>query len=699
MLWLGSALICSLLLFVPGLFEQFETPKIEAVRLCGLGALAWSLVSGLAGRPRRWRPLDVAVAAWLLVEFLATALSGSPRLSLLGETRQHEGLLTSLSLAGLYFVGREALSRVGRTRATLLLWIVAASLVGLYALIQVAGLDPLQWRREAVYAGGYVRPFATMGHPNLLGAVTAAVAPLALALALTQRRGSSAWLLAAAAGLLALVTIATLSRAAWLGIGAGVVVAAGLALRERGLVRLTPRAWALVTAAIVLVAVLVVLATRGGPLGRRFAELWSGGGVSGSSRIEIWRTALAAWRARPLTGQGPDLFELVFPHFQTAAYWRYEWSGLPVHAHSIYLHTLATRGVLGLLAGAAWAAVLLAAAARVWRERARVALPGLIPAALASLASLAVEGAFGALGIAGALLLVSITAVVATADESLEPAGDEAAVRSAPAGAPAAEPSKAAGRRRSKESRSERRAVARRPAVGPHRLAGRLAATVAALLAGGWGYTELRASRAASAAQEFMTSSPPRAVQASDAAIHLAPHDDRLWRMRAETLLWLTTVVPDPGAALAAAEEAARRAVALAPGRAENHRILARALAASAAPGDGAARSAAEAEYRRSMALAPMDGLILMDYADWMSMAGRPGPAREAARRGVALYPDAGELQAVLARALLAAGERDSARVALERALRASWYLPAERREAERQLEGLRRALPTGPAR
>ncbi|MGH7729706.1 MAG: hypothetical protein ACRENJ_00465, partial [Candidatus Eiseniibacteriota bacterium] len=103
MIWVVVSLAGAALLFMPGLLEQFETPKIEMVRVCGLGALAHGLIAGRAGRPAHWSGLDRAVVAWLGIELLATLLSVAPRVSLVGETRQREGLLTSLALAGLYF--------------------------------------------------------------------------------------------------------------------------------------------------------------------------------------------------------------------------------------------------------------------------------------------------------------------------------------------------------------------------------------------------------------------------------------------------------------------------------------------------------------------------------------------------------------------------------------------------------------------
>ena len=111
MVWVAVALAGSMMLFMPGLLEQFETPKIEMVRACGLGALALGLISGRAGRPMRWTMLDRAVVAWLAVELIATLFSVSPRVSVVGETRQREGLLTSLALVGLYFAARDAFAR------------------------------------------------------------------------------------------------------------------------------------------------------------------------------------------------------------------------------------------------------------------------------------------------------------------------------------------------------------------------------------------------------------------------------------------------------------------------------------------------------------------------------------------------------------------------------------------------------------
>jgi O-antigen ligase len=677
--WIVAALGFAVLFFMPGLLQEFDVPKIEAVRVCGLGALAAGLVGGLAGRPRRWRALDVAVVAWLAVEGIATVLSRSPRLSVLGEPRQREGLLTSLALAGLFFAARDAFARPARMRAVLAIGSGLAGVAALYALAQVGGHDWMQWRREAVYAGGYVRPFATLGHPNLLGVVVASAAAAALALALTARGIATRVAFTLMALITTVVTVLTLSRAAWLAAGVALPLAALLAVRGRG--GSSRGALGAATGAVLVLALGALLATRAAPVAGRLGESTEGG--SAASRVEIWKTALAAWKARPLTGQGPDLFELVFPRYQTPDYWRLEWAGLPAHAHSIYLHTLATRGVLGALAGLAWVLAFVIGAARAWRRRADGA--GVLGAALAMTVAIAIAGAFGAIGISGALLLVLASAMIASL---------ETAEGVPPAPAPGPRPERGRGRDERVRTRGSGARSARPARRGPRPRAwvAALAGATVAVMAFLWGFAELRASRAASAAQAWMTRDPADGAAAAAYATTLGPHEDRLWRMLAETLLWRSALGDTSAAVVDQAIDAARRAVRLEDERAENHVILARALGVRASR--GAADSAeVRAEFDRALALAPMDALTLMERADGEALAGHGDRALPPARRVVALYPREGAAHATLARAWLAAGARDSARAEIGRALAAVWRDSTERRNADALRDDLDRPI------
>lgn len=650
LLWARAGLLLAILLFGPRLIEQFEAPKAAAVRALGLGTLAAALLSARDLRRLGGQPLDFAVAGWLVVEILGTCFSVAPRLSLLGDTEQHEGLLTSLGLAGLYVATRWGLSNPERMRATLMWWIAAATAACAYALLQVAGLDLFTWSGTAVYqaGGAYVRPFGTLGHANLLGVVTSATLALSLTLAALERSGRRR--LAAAALCLATVTLLTLSRAAWLGAVAGLLAGAALArLARTGSTAdgaggpATPNArWqaALLVALLVAAGGLTLLSPAGEMLRARFAELLSPGGGSGRSRLEIWKAAIACWRERPWLGHGPDTFAMVFPRFQTPDYWRFEWGTLPAHAHSIYLHTLATRGVLGLAAGLAWALGLLLAARRGWRTSA--AARRLLAPLLAAFAALAVAGAFGALGLAGATLLVVASAGVAAL-----------AVEQAPAKSP-------------------------RVTAAPGRRA-LLAGVLAMAAALTWAAGDLLASRSGylARAQRATLAEPASArlaIAAANRAVAIRPGDDVLALRRAETFFFLALTEAAPAASLAEAEASARRAIELQPLRDINHQTLGNVLLLRARIGDSSALAAAEREFARCLELAPFNALSMLQFVRGELALQRPQAALPVAQRAARLYPQAALAQAMLAQTRLALGDRVAAREALERALAGEWY-------------------------
>jgi O-antigen ligase len=392
--------------FVPGLLGPFEAPKAAVVRTAGVALAILALADPRTRRAFRPHVVDGAVALWLLVEALATGFSRAPFLSLVGEQKQHEGLLTSLGLAGLYLGVRLMCSDRREERAVTHAWVAGAALASVYALMQVARLDPIDWGVVPTFAG-VNRPFGSLGHANLLGAVTAPAAVAAVTLALAGPRRA---LYRAMAVLLACTTALTLSRGAWLGLAAGLGVGLAFVGNRTGL-RPSRGAAIVATAGVIALSAVALVAGWADPFVARFRELLSPVQGSGISRLEIWKLALALWRDRPLLGQGPDTFALVSTQFQTPALWRYEWGGVADHAHSIYLHALATRGALGLVAAGAAVLALVRDRRRPpgsGSERDEAAARG-----WAVLASLAVVGAFGALGVTGAAIVATTLGIMA----------------------------------------------------------------------------------------------------------------------------------------------------------------------------------------------------------------------------------------------------------------------------------------------
>ena len=649
---LRAALVLALVSFLPGLLEGWESPKAAVVRVAGLGLLAAALVRPATLRGLRLQRLDVAIAAWLLVEGLATALSIAPRLSLFGDPQQHEGLLTSLGLAGCYLAGRLTLRTPEDARGLRTAWFVGAGVASGYALLQIVGLDPAPWIHTATL-GNFVRPFGTMGHPNLLGVVTCGVGAAAVALALEPGRG---WIRVGLALLFAATTLITFSRAAWLGLAAGAVVAVLLSARARGRAGL-PRGALLAGAALLLVGVaLVALTPLREPLMARLHDLIAPGEGSGRSRLDIWRAALAAWRERPWLGQGPDTFALTFTRLQPPEYWRLEWNHVAWHGHSILLHTLATRGLLGAAAGVLVAAGAVVAALRAWRAGGGVRT-SLIPPLSAVLATV-IAGTTGALGIAGALILMLLLARIA----NLAPSPPAAAA------APVAEPS--------------RRRERKRPVMTRRDPVPAVVGVAVALGVAAFSMLDLGNLASAGLARRWIDGAQARMASAAvwdriaaqvETSAARAPWDDAAPRTLAELELARSGGDPSSHPWLDRAERAARLAARRVPLRAANHRRLADALLLQIALGDSARAEECRAEFARAAALAPHDAFLLKEWIRADVMLGHPHDALATAQRLTELYPERGMAQEVLGEARLANGDRAGARAAFARSLQGAW--------------------------
>lgn len=663
---LRATLVATILTFTPGLFEGWETPKAAVARIAGWGLLAAVLATRGWRARLRLQPLDLAVAGMLAVELLATAFSVAPRVSLVGDPQQHEGLMTSVALAGLYLAARLALPRPGDARGTLDAWVIAACGASAYAFLQAAGLDPAPWKNTAVL-GAVVRPFGTLGHPNLLGVITSAAGAIAIVRAATPGRARR-WF-AGAALILALATVLTFSRAAWLGLAAGVVAALARVAAARGSARVPARAAWIAAGVLAALGAGLMLSPLGGTLASRMRDLLTPLGGSGASRLDIWRAAWAAWRERPILGQGPDAFELAFARFEPADYHRLEWNHLAAHAHSIYLHALATRGALGALAGAAGIAALVTAARAAWRvaEGARDVVAALAGACVA----MAVAGFTGALGIAGATALTLAAALFANLAAPSR-AADPAAPRPGP------EPARASRR----ERRPARRAAPRpRAPLAMAPLVAGIGAAAALLVFSAF---DLGALQEAGAARRWIEKVGPPADEGAQlrfaalagrlrAATNRAPWCDTAPRTLGELLLIAAPVAPDPVHVFALAEDAEREAVHRVPERSANHRRLAGALAEQVVRGVASKVAECEAEFARAAALSPYDAFVLVEWARTRLARHLPGAALEIARQAATKFPERGMAIEPLGEAQLASGDTTAARATFTRALAATW--------------------------
>ena len=193
---------------------------------------------------------------------------------------------------------------LAQARRLLNLFVIGGAAVALLGLLQFAGyllhaqFEPATFASGAGLLGGIRRVTSVYGNPNNLALYIGRVWPLAAALALAARAEHAPRWLARGYWLCMLLCLSalllSLSRGAWLGAGAALIVLILPAVRHRFGRRSLPGV--LITSAILVAVGALIFALRGGPLGG-----------SADVRILFWQESLKLLDHRPL-GVGLDQF-------------------------------------------------------------------------------------------------------------------------------------------------------------------------------------------------------------------------------------------------------------------------------------------------------------------------------------------------------------------------------------------------------
>ena len=292
--WVAAVPAVAALAFWRGSDSVFAAAEATSVWLGALGAIG--LAALLVVRHRRLpvpRPfLGMAAAAYAGMLIIAALNAERLGLAVVGRAGRHTGLATALAAFTMAAVAawayRDRLPTAVRTALT-----AAAVPVGGYALVQAAGLDPLDWR----YVEGGPPVFSTLGNATFLSAWAGVVAPLALWGALDAKVHPGWRATSAAVGVLLMVTVAvsgSLQGLAAGALGCGVVAAGWWTAAHRS---------ALQRAAVAGVGLSVV----GGVLSRA-DTLAAQAASSLATRVVHWQTAWSMAGDHPLTGVGFEGF-------------------------------------------------------------------------------------------------------------------------------------------------------------------------------------------------------------------------------------------------------------------------------------------------------------------------------------------------------------------------------------------------------
>jgi tetratricopeptide (TPR) repeat protein len=101
----------------------------------------------------------------------------------------------------------------------------------------------------------------------------------------------------------------------------------------------------------------------------RTSKLFHPSEVKYTPRLFIWKSALAMMRDNFWFGTGLDTFQISFPPYREAIYWKLEWNGTPEKAHNVVMQTAATMGFMGLLTFAWMHIAWIASSFRDWRRQ------------------------------------------------------------------------------------------------------------------------------------------------------------------------------------------------------------------------------------------------------------------------------------------------------------------------------------------
>jgi len=361
--WLGARrwLLAGTLVAVPVAFnlrvlDSFNLVKLTLLLLVLVGVVAtWLLELAVAGRRPQWRSgFEWPLLVLVLWTALATAAGVSPRFSALGAYGTRDGLVSAVAYAILLVAVVDSFRAADVGRLLRIALVGGGGLAAAYGLVQLADRyslpgAPWDWLRWNPATFPPEAIWSTLGNPNHLGAFAAVMVPVGVVCIVTAPTRSARIASGVVTSVLGIELVHTRSSGAWLAGGLGLVAMLLLLAPE---LRRRPGATtklAVTVGALGMVGLLVV-----GP-STVLDEATSIFDVRGPSTINqrfgYWQAGLRMAGDRPLLGAGPDAYQLLFSHFQDAAFVQANGPAAVVNGpHNVFLAHLVAAGVPALVA-------------------------------------------------------------------------------------------------------------------------------------------------------------------------------------------------------------------------------------------------------------------------------------------------------------------------------------------------------------
>ncbi len=287
-------------------------------------------------------PLDKPIIVLILVSTLSTVFSVHKYTSIWS-------FILLINYLIIYYLTIHTVRTRSQFRQLIYIIIGVGAFLSLIGLIKLGGSSPFAWWDYSDLDYG-LRLTGTYGNPNHLAGYLEMAIPLLVGLFLTGfRRFNLLPIMICLAILLLAAIILSLSRAGWLGIGAGLVFMSFALFTGRHFKRKK-----LVASLICGFLALVFIVLSSTPVVKRIRTLEQGDQIPNfRARVSIWGGIVKMIQDYPVLGTGPGTFATVFTQYQPPGQ-----KGRYFMGHSDYLHFTAEVG-LSLAAIFAWMIIVL----------------------------------------------------------------------------------------------------------------------------------------------------------------------------------------------------------------------------------------------------------------------------------------------------------------------------------------------------
>ncbi len=346
----------TVLLVSNSLFFPFITGKGFFFRIVVEIAFgAWLILAAVDKKYRpKWTWISVLLVAFIVWMLIADLFAVNPQKAFWSNFERMEGWITLVHLLMFFIVSSTVLTIEKKWRVWWYTSLIAASLVGMYGIMQLTG--------HAQITQGGVRLDASLGNAAYLAVYMLFNAFIAGWLAFTTKHTWLRYVLFSLAIFFAFILFSTATRGTILGLAGGIFLASILAAFTMG-----KRVRGIATGAVILVLLIAggfwalkdTGVIRHDPVLSRIASISLS---AGDVRFSIWHIAYDGFVAHPVLGWGQEGFNYVFnTYYNPSLYTQEQWFD---RAHNEFLDWL-TQG--GLPAFLLYIALFFSVIATLWR--------------------------------------------------------------------------------------------------------------------------------------------------------------------------------------------------------------------------------------------------------------------------------------------------------------------------------------------